>query len=45
MTDEKVSTSPVSRGIPLNPDEPHTLADLFLLSAKRFDLPDRKSVV
>lgn len=40
MTDEKVSTSPVSRGIPLNPDEPHTLADLFLLSAKRFDLPD-----
>ena len=40
MTDEKVSTSPVSRGIPLNRDVPLTLADLFLLSAKRFDLPD-----
>ncbi len=40
MTENPATTSPASRGIPLTPDEPRTLADLFLQSAQKFDLPD-----
>ncbi len=40
MTENPNTASPVSRGIPLTADEPRTLAELFINSAAKFDLPN-----